>query len=110
MSAGHDFNWYGDEADIAIPDQAAIAVYHNPSGDIVIRQRQEWPEEQDALILVTLARASTLARAILAAAGEGEPGPALRDVTGALRQRRCRERHRNGATQDGERHPPEAQS
>jgi len=109
MSVGHEFNWYGNEADIVIPEQAAIAVYLNPRGDIVIRQRAEWCEEHDTVIVLAPAHASTLARAILDAAGEGGPGLEPRDVTGASRARRYRARHRHGS-RNGVTHSPEAQS
>lgn len=39
----NEFEWSEDI--IAVHDQAAIAVYSNPSDDIVIRWRGSWPDD-----------------------------------------------------------------
>lgn len=47
-----DIKWYGEDKDpsIVIQSVAALAVYTNPSGDIVIRQ--EGPNGEDDSIIV----------------------------------------------------------
>ena len=49
----------GDD-DIAVAQQNQIAVYTNPRGDVVIRQR-DWPDD-DTIILVAPEYAERLAR------------------------------------------------
>jgi hypothetical protein len=102
MIAEVDFHWCrpdGDET-VCIPEQLAIACYLNPSGDIVIRQRADAYEDQDAIVLVAPIHARTLATAILRLLGETlpvTPEASLGDgsvTPAALRQRRYRERHR----------------
>jgi hypothetical protein len=41
MTMTDDFNWVGarNHDQVVVPEQAAIAVYENPNGDIVIRQQ-----------------------------------------------------------------------
>ena len=109
-----DFNWIADAADVVVPDQAAIAVYRNARGDIVVRQEASITYDEDHLVVVAPEHAQALAHAILSAAGVpdtagdiagAEPGKAAKDRTGAERQRRFRERHgkRNGeASRNGE--------
>lgn len=107
MSA--DFNWHRDES-VAVRDQPGIAVYRNSVGDITIRQRgdvdPETYEENDAIVTVTGRNAAALARAILALAEPDGATPQLAlpapgDRTAAERQRRHRERKRNGGAVTG---------
>lgn len=102
MSA--DFDWHRDVA-VAVRHQPAIAVYRNSIGDITIRQRgdvdPETYEENDAIVTVTRHNAAALARAILALADPAGAPPQLAlpapvDRTAAERQRRHRDRKRNG--------------
>lgn len=88
----HEFNWYEDRDDIVVTEQAAIAIYYNPNGDIVIRQKASEGEDHDSLIVVTPGLAGALARAI---ANASTPDSEPRNTTAAERQRRYRERHRN---------------
>jgi hypothetical protein len=41
MTMTDDFNWVGarNHDQVVVPEQAAIAVYENPNGDVVIRQQ-----------------------------------------------------------------------
>jgi len=48
---GCEFDWYSDDASIVLREQLPTAVYFNPAGDLVIRQRN-WPDE-DSLIIIT---------------------------------------------------------
>jgi hypothetical protein len=41
-----DFSWRDTDA-VAVRQQDAIAVYSNPDGDLVIRRRQAWDENED---------------------------------------------------------------
>lgn len=47
MSNSSDFSWSDarEEGSIVAPEQAAIAVYENPNGDLVIRQQGEMGED-----------------------------------------------------------------
>jgi hypothetical protein len=49
-----DFNWREarDEGRIVVPEQAAIAVYENPHGDVVIRQEAQMHPDEDHFIYV----------------------------------------------------------
>jgi hypothetical protein len=103
--SGRDFEWYGDNADVVIKDQAAVAVYPNSRGAIVIRQRgglnPDTFEFEDSWVVLEPRHAAELARAILALAQPEPaqlalPGPA--DRTAADRQRRYRDRKRDANT------------
>ena len=98
-----DFDWY-DAENLTVPEQAAISVYTNQAGDIVIRQRGEWDDPGDTYIIVRPENAEVLIRAILA-----EIPPTIRRLpadqfptgggtTGANRSRRYRERKRHAIT------------
>ncbi len=96
------FDWDKDRDDLVIEEQAAIAVYLNPRGAIVIRQKGELDPETydtvDSWIIVEPHYGAALARAIMALAPQqGTLAlPAPGDRTAAERQRRHRERKRNG--------------
>lgn len=47
MSYSDEFNWVDarKEGTVVVPEQAAIAVYENPNGDLVIRQQGEMGED-----------------------------------------------------------------
>jgi hypothetical protein len=111
MSGPHDFDWTDPET-VVVPEQTATAVYFNPDDNIVIRQHRAWDEDEDHWFILTPSNAVRLARRILelAAALDGrrtalalyEPDEADADPapkgSNAERQRRYRERHRNGVT------------
>lgn len=46
-----DFSWRDTDA-VVVRQQDAIAVYSNPDGDLVIRRRRAWDEEDDVWIVV----------------------------------------------------------
>lgn len=82
MSRSPDFDWYKDRDDLVIEEQAAIAVYLNPRGSIVIRQKGELDPEsysyEDSWIVVEPHYAAALARAIMALAPQQTETLALR--------------------------------
>jgi hypothetical protein len=55
-----DFSWQETDA-VVVRQQDAIAVYSNPDGDLVIRRRQAWDEDDDVWIVV----AQTQIRAVI---------------------------------------------
>ena len=99
---GRDFDWAA--VDVVVPEQAAIAVYVNPTGDVVVRQCGAWSDDADASIWFSPGHALAVAKAILAAAGldaaniaDLAPEPAQDATkpmasTAAARQKRYRQR------------------
>jgi hypothetical protein len=63
------FDWKTIEEDIVVPEQAAIAVYTNPAGAIVLRQAGQYGPEEDTIIVVQPSHAMALASALLDRAG-----------------------------------------
>jgi hypothetical protein len=45
------FDWFRDREDIVVRQQMPIAVYHNPHGDVVIRQQGEFYEEDKWIVI-----------------------------------------------------------
>jgi len=95
---GREFDWFEDEEDIAVEAQRAVAVYVGGGGHLVLRQEAEMYGE-DAVIVVEMGKVEALVKAICARAGLELRQQ--KDSTGAARQRRYRERHRN-VTGDGQ--------
>ncbi len=54
-----DFSWRDADA-VVVRQQDAIAVYSNPDGDLVIRRRQAWNEDEDVWIVVAQAQIRTV--------------------------------------------------
>jgi len=54
-----DFYW-NDAESIVIPEQAALAVYTNPRGEIVIRQKRSWDREEDHFVYFDKTHVATL--------------------------------------------------
>src|SRR5690349_4819291 len=81
-----EFEWTDDV--VAVGEQLQIGVYTNPSGNVVIRQR-DWPED-DVWIVIRPENVPALVRALTREAGINAPEPALLSATssGAERQRR----------------------
>jgi hypothetical protein len=114
-----EFDWTADES-VAVQEQPAIAVYPNPVGQVVIRRQRSWDEEDDSFVHISRGNVLTIVGAILAAAGmddirlyrqhgmscediglgETQTRSLSKDRTGAERQRRYRNRHRNGSDRD----------
>jgi hypothetical protein len=54
-----DFSWR-DTDSVVVRQQDAIAVYSNPDGDLVIRRRQAWDENDDVWIVVAQTQIRTV--------------------------------------------------
>jgi hypothetical protein len=54
-----DFSWRETDA-VVVRQQDAIAVYSNPDGDLVIRRRQAWDEDEDVWIVVAQTQIRTV--------------------------------------------------
>jgi hypothetical protein len=96
------FDW-SDGEPIVVRVQGAIAVYTNPYGDVVIRQKGDWGEERAPSIVVAPDRARLIAEAISRVAGvadnfdEQNAPHVTKDRNAAERQRRRRrKRPRDG--------------
>lgn len=97
--------WRGNPA-VVLPEQLAIAVYTNQNDDIVIRQERAWDEDSDTVVIVSPTNVRKVAEAMLAEIGETIGGPAIAGLLpspeksrspSAERQKRYRDRHRNGS-------------
>ena len=102
----HEFDWLDDGDDVVVRSQPAIAIYAGPAG-VVIRRQGELYGDGDDVVWFSVEQAPVIAAAIMAAAGldatalTPEPIPAgskPKDGTGAERQKRYRERKREGVT------------
>lgn len=60
---GTDFSWNNSDA-IAVRQQDAIAVYANPDGDMVVRRRRDWNEDDDVWIVVARDQVRTVISAM----------------------------------------------
>ena len=47
-----EFDWLKDEGDVVLPSQAAIALYFNRRGDLVIRQEADFARDEDSFVYV----------------------------------------------------------
>lgn len=94
-----DFEWSTDD-DVIVREQAAIAVYRNAAGGVVIRQERAWEEDSDVFIVVRPEYAAVVASAIMRALGDDAPlalpAPSPANSDAAERQRRYRKRKRHG--------------
>ncbi len=55
-SGSYTFDWSAlEEGDLVAPTQLAIAVYVNARGEVVIRQQQDWNEDEDHITLINRA-------------------------------------------------------
>ena len=91
------FDWHHDEH-IVVRRQPAIAIYDNPMGQVVIRQENEEPFEDDPYILIEPDRLAVVIAALQTylAPPSGVAAPTNPPRTpGAERQARYRERQRN---------------
>lgn len=90
------FDWNGDES-IVLRTQPAVAVYPNNHGQIVIRQCDEYSDE-DQIIVVNAESARTLVEAIMRELDDISPQlalPAPKAKSGAERTRAYRDRKRD---------------
>ncbi len=65
-----EFDWARDSIDIVFETCRAVAIYRNPAGDLVIRQRADWNEEADPTIIIPRDRAELF---LLAVRNEVDP-------------------------------------
>ena len=54
-----DFSWRETDS-VVVRQQDAIAIYSNPDGDLVIRRRQAWDENEDVWIVVAQTQIRTV--------------------------------------------------
>ena len=106
MSDFPEFNWTDEDA-VLVREQLTLAVYVNPYGQVVLRRERTLDEDDDTFIVISSEFVPQVARALMSAAShevdfspcanlaQGENGKS-RDRTAAERQRRFRERKRNG--------------
>ncbi len=47
----NEFDWFRDREDIVVRQQMPIAVYHNPHGDVVIRQQGDFYEDDKWIVI-----------------------------------------------------------
>jgi hypothetical protein len=89
---------------IVVRHQPAIAVYTNPHDEVVIRQRDQYDESDDHFVYITEDSVLRVAQRMLDLAGiefqRKEPLLLPPPSNGAERQRRYRQRHRNGNGHD----------
>jgi hypothetical protein len=99
MSPDDPFDW--STATTVIRNQPGTAVYTNPVGQVVIRQEVDWPEE-DVYVYFSVEHLPALIEALeqqLASANAAAGAvPSVKRSAGASRQKRYRQRHRNGVT------------
>ncbi len=67
-----EFNWLRDGS-VVVREQSPIAVYVNPSNEVVIRQRAAPYECEDKFVFLAPGNARALVEAILIAADSGGP-------------------------------------
>lgn len=71
----HEFDWNGLGGDVVVPEQAAIAVFVNPLGKVVIRQAGQHHPDEGSRIVFAPEHAAAVAEAILVAAGIHDADP-----------------------------------
>jgi hypothetical protein len=64
-----DFDWHGDS--VMLREQPRTAIYFNLDGDLVIRQRASYPDEEDPFIFIAKANQQTFLDALCDALGIG---------------------------------------
>jgi len=99
------FAWNSDDS-VVVKSQAAVAVYCNQTGGVVIRQQGDPDDDADYFVVIRPENAATVARAIMreAGCGDGEkmlalPAPSSKGnsrTAAAARQKRYRARKRDG--------------
>lgn len=62
-----DFDW-SNNADLVFPTTAAVAVYLNCDGDLVIRQQRDPYEDEDSVVIIPRERVPALLRKIASVA------------------------------------------
>ena len=64
-----DFDWSFSNGDIAVHQQATIAVYLNPVNHVVVRQEGHYGPDEDMFVCIDPRNALAVAQAILNSAG-----------------------------------------
>jgi hypothetical protein len=59
MDDNPDFSWRETDV-VVVRQQDAIAVYRNSDGDLVIRRRRAWDEDEDVWIVVAQTQIRTV--------------------------------------------------
>jgi hypothetical protein len=112
-----EFDWNpANDTDhsVVVRHQPAIAVYFNPHDAVVIRQQDQYDESTDHFVFITKDNVRKVVERMLEVAGiellmarvedsgleESRLLPAPKDPTAVERQRRYRNKHRNGNGRD----------
>jgi hypothetical protein len=92
------FRWCNDET-VVVRTQMAIAIYLNPYGELVIRQEGQMHPDEDVWVVIAPDNVPAVIEAMQEAIGTADaPATVTKDPTAANRQRRHRDRHRDGVT------------
>jgi hypothetical protein len=96
------FDW-SEEDNVVCHEQPRSAVYFNPRGQVVIRQQADYHAfDEDSFVFFSIENVPALIESLRALISPGTPKPPSRVASpvtsGASRQKRYRERHRNGVT------------
>ena len=59
-----EYDWANSSDDIVFPSAAAVAVYLNGDGDLVIRQQRDPYEDEDSVVIVPRDKVPALIRKI----------------------------------------------
>src|ERR1700733_11478027 len=49
---GHGFDWNAQDGSIVLNEQPATAVYFNAAGGLIIRQKADWDQEDDSIVII----------------------------------------------------------
>jgi hypothetical protein len=52
------FDWADDDS-IVLKEQRATAIYHNKAGEVIIRQKAAWDDDQDVFVMISPENANT---------------------------------------------------
>lgn len=100
MTSG-SFNWNKDP-DVVIRQQLAVAAWLNERGELVILQQRDWCDEYDTTIVIAPGNIQALIDKLLFCMDQlaevlgGEVAQPRRDPTAAERQRRRRQKLKEG--------------
>jgi hypothetical protein len=72
-----DYDWENSTDDLVFPAMAAVAVYLNADGDLVIRQQRDQYEDEDSVVIIPRDRVPALIRKISGAAELRQGHPRL---------------------------------
>jgi hypothetical protein len=64
-----DYNWCDGSDDLVFPSVAAVAVYLNRDGDLVIRQQRDRYEDEDSVVIIPRDRVPALIQKVSTVAG-----------------------------------------